>query len=151
MDELNSITRFNDLLPRLEGIICKSLPSLKGRLNINTSGAEKGIEGEDTNNRRVHFRIQQMPGCCAYGLIYNIHFCSDLRGSELMDKIIAIIERMVVLRGYPAAIMTTLDRSDYEYLNYVLAKRKWEVIRTGKNPNSGNVVIMWVKQIEKGS
>jgi hypothetical protein len=108
----------------------------------------------------LDFYINQLPGCCAYGIISDYHLNSPKgfikEEPEWVCDLVKFLEKCIKVAGFPFAMIQTVkignhdtiyDKSLNEVLMKALKVRKWEAAHSGKNYKSSNTVTTWIKKV----
>lgn len=92
--------------------------------------------------------MYELPGCCGIAISSGVRIYEPFKGRGLNHVFNKVRQRMAQLVGYGALIATSIaDAEGLRPENATLRRRRFTAEEEFYNPNTGNNVILWFKDL----
>ena len=98
-------------------------------------------------NGSAQFRIYNFPGCCKYAVLSQMQTNGAYRGIGLAKLMLELAEWVGVYDYEVSTLVGTAAEGKNDEMAQLAKKFGWKEIHGGHNPNSGNWVRMFIKEL----
>jgi hypothetical protein len=99
-------------------------------------------------NGSAGFRVYGFPGCCKYAIISQMFTKGTFSNIGLVKRLFEWAEMIGIYDHEVSALVGTCADGPNSFMMEIVEKYGWKEIHNGDNPNSGNWVRMYVKELD---